>query len=253
MANGLLNNLVAYWKLEEGATGPYLDETSNNNDLTENGSIVDIPTAIIGSGIHNNDTGETNYVSISHASQTDLEGNDGDLTISAWVKNTDVITSTFPPIANKENGSSAADTTYRMFIDGESGDNKCGFVTSDGTSSENLSATAVITDQTWHHVVFTWNETTKEKTVWVDNVEEATATASHGTPLNNPGGPFTLGRLNNAPTAGAKIQHDEVGVWRAVLTDTQIGQLYNSGSGLAYDSFDDGTATSNALFLLGGL
>lgn len=85
MVNDFLNGLEGYWKLEEGATGPYVDETSNNNDLTEDTSVMSA-TGILGNGLEN-DTSGGDGLKIADEDQTNLDFDVGTgWTLSFWIK-----------------------------------------------------------------------------------------------------------------------------------------------------------------------
>ena len=90
-------------------------------------------------------------------------------------------------------------------------------------------ATAV-SASTWYHWVLTWSNTTK--TVWLTVnawTPQTTVTATNITSS------WTLNLLYDVPNATAgNAKIDEVGIWSRVLASTEISQLYNSWSWLAY-------------------
>ena len=78
----LKTNLVSYWKMEE-ASGSRVD-VHGSNDLTDNNTVLNA-TGISGNGAdHERDTSE--WLSIAHASQTNLDVTTGDFSISCWIK-----------------------------------------------------------------------------------------------------------------------------------------------------------------------
>jgi hypothetical protein len=100
-----------------------------------------------------------------------------------------------------------------------------------GNETKNFSKT--LTNGTWFHVVARYTLSTKEFSVWFDGVEQSTQTGTKSGASDN-SDDFKIGADagESGPTMDGLI--DEVGVWDRALTDTEIGELYNGGDGLAY-------------------
>lgn len=75
-------DLIAYWSCEE-TSGVRYDETANDNDLTDNNSVL-YGTGIIGNAC-DFERGTSEYLSITDASQTDLDL-PAQFSISWWIK-----------------------------------------------------------------------------------------------------------------------------------------------------------------------
>lgn len=93
----------------------------------------------------------------------------------------------------------------------------------------------------WHHIAMTRNGTTL--TTFIDGVEEATdantiKAADKGSGI---GGRYAGTRL----LSQGKL--DEWGFWDRVLTDAEITELYNSGSGLTYPFESGNTLNFNII------
>ena len=73
-----------------------------------------------------------------------------------------------------------------------------------------------------------WNNTTHYADVWKNNSHDGSA--DFGKAMKTGASTFRLGGVT-LPWNGSI---DEMGVWNRILTPTEIGQLYNSGNGLAY-------------------
>ena len=82
----------------------------------------------------------------------------------------------------------------------------------------------------WHHYAVSYNGSSY--TIWLDNVKKHTAVSFSNT-LNFSGLKMILGGYYNTPYTYDGLL-DEVGVWDKALSDAEVAELYNSGSGLAY-------------------
>jgi len=93
---------------------------------------------------------------------------------------------------------------------------------------EELSTAAPITMDAWHHLFFSYDEATKEAVIVVDGnwAGRTSTTFSHAMTL----WPYNYGYALFGTTM------DEVGLWNRVLTETEVGLLYNSGAGLGYST-----------------
>ena len=93
-----------------------------------------------------------------------------------------------------------------------------------------------IAENAWNHIVLTRSGNNIE--LWVDNSSQGTdSTATK----NNPARSMVFGwngHNNNNQFFNGLI--DEVGIWDVVISDAQVGELYNSGAGLAYPFEADG-------------
>lgn len=107
------------------------------------------------------------------------------------------------------------------------------FMNSSATNGYQRVTNNTFTDTTsYHHVVATYNGSTKAQTIWYDgdsktltdertNLSAATTNAIE----------FNIGAFNNGSFADINAIIDEVGVWGKVLSSTEIADLYNSGNG----------------------
>jgi len=112
--------------------------------------------------------------------------------------------------------------TDGFFID-NSGSGTLRLIQVDGN---NGSWSSAIPDNTsWHHYAITWNAGTV--TLYVDGVSKGTQsqTAGSGTPQYA----LTLGANNDEYYT--ELTLDEMGIWKRVLTTSEISALYNSGTG----------------------
>jgi len=109
--------------------------------------------------------------------------------------------------------------------------NQAGFLLQNGVDDNlDFSYGPNIADGIWHHVVATWNGTTAY--LYVDNSKSTGQSWAH-TMAYCTTTKFNLGKsiYNSNYWTGSL---DEVGIWNRALTDTEVSQLYNSGSGRSY-------------------
>lgn len=217
----LASGLVAYWNFNEGSGNIVNDDTGNGNTGTWNGTLGgQWTTGKIGYG--GNFTG-SNYVLFSSGSS-----NYTNVTVSAWFKTS----SNNEFILDAQNGNPLF---YMQIGATTSGGNANKLTAYFRTNSGNVlvvSGATTVNDNNWHMGTIVRNVSTQKVYIYVDGNLDATAnytdTGSITAPLVFMGG-----------TSGAYIFSgliDEVGVWNAALTSTQISTLYNSGVGNAYGS-----------------
>lgn len=86
-----------------------------------------------------------------------------------------------------------------------------------------------LADGEWHHIVVTYNSDGHKVRTYLDGqfvTEDATKTLNTGDTYG-----FSIGIGSQGKFVGLI---DEVGLWSRPLTDNEVNQLYNSGSGLQY-------------------
>jgi hypothetical protein len=217
--SSLLNDLVAYWKLDE-TSGTRFDSAGTNN-LADNNTV--------GSAIGKQGNaasfgpGRDEYLSYpSPVIQTTT------FSVSAWVS---LKSFTAFGRAIFYQGNLANDAGLHLFaINTWEGETNClGFrYNGAGNSPSNSN---VITLNTWHHVVVTYDGS--EVNFYVDNVAAGSNTIDiSASPSPDP---FYMGvwfALDADRIWDGDI--DELGIWSRVLTSGEITQLYNGGAGITY-------------------
>lgn len=231
----LWNGLVSGWRLEEGATGPYVDFVGSN-DWTEVGSLTST-TGKRGNAILINAV-ET-LTRTTAAGTMDFSG--GGWSISLWLNPTDN-TSTDNRYIYSALDDDGLPASYVSLRHEESDDgtnpNKIRFKTTEsgGSAESHFSTTAFTTlSGSYHHIVATWDDTTKAKKLYIDNALEINATTTHSGPLG-PGIALSHASHNIGigPTNPYHGAFDEVYWWNRALTSTEVSDLYNGGNGLFF-------------------
>ncbi len=204
--------MVAYYKLD-----------SNSNDAagSTNGSDTNI-TYSSGNGKLNNGAG-FNGTNSTVALGTGLNLAGGGMTIAGWVYiNTNSLYQ--EAILNKRDVGGTMQ--YQFYVENSAA--KLAFYT--GTQ---YNSTSAVGSNGWHHVAVTLsNSSNGNLTFYIDGVQSGTASS-----VNLGSGTSARVAIGSQGSADYDFFHgaiDELGVWSRTLSSTEIANLYNSGSGLAY-------------------
>lgn len=251
MANNLLQNLTSYWKLDE-ASGARADAHGSNN-LTDNNSTGSTTGKINSGGSFVR--ASSNY--LSHASNSDLQLGQADWTIQAWAKFTTLPGSgDFMCVLSKDN-SGGGNRDYNITVDGT--DSKPYlqlFYNGNDTSAVNLGWSSALSTGVWYHILAWYDSSTSTAYMQVNGGTPVSA-VSIGSLQAPSSSEFRIGALQYSgfPVYMNGVV-DETAIWKRILSPTQRAALYNSGSGLAYSSFDAGgpavTVSPIAWPLVGG-
>lgn len=202
----LLNNLVAFWKLDE-ASGVRVDATGRGNHLADNNGVARVAGKVGNAAGFN---GVDQY--LSRASNADLQI-DGSFSLAGWFKGNSVshlvAKGTSPP-------------EYRFFI----GDDGLAWTIIDDLGAE-YSAIAGAVDNNWHFFV-AWHDADLNQ-VGLAFDGGAPITAACGVPRALTGD-FNLS-YELDPYLGTL---DAIGIWKRVLTSDERAELWNSGAGKEY-------------------
>lgn len=224
-------NLVSYWKLDE-ASGT-LEDSHGSNDGTNNGATYGATGKI-------NDCldfdGSSDYVSCG---DLDIAVSSGKMSISMWI-NPDSVSGGQWLIAEDHNSGG------RNFAFGLNGDKLQLQVNGVGPSA---SGTTSISTGSWQHVAIVFDHSTNNGTYYVNGSAGGTFTCT---------GNFTAStaqvNIGRRSYSGAEQEFDglidEVAIWDGeILSSSDISDLYNSGSGLAYPFTSDVTINPSTLTL----
>ena len=233
----LPTNLVSYWELEE-ASGTRVD-SHGSNDLTDNNTVTSA-TGLQGDAADFTKANSED-LSISDASQTGLDFGATDFSFAGWI-----------------NLDSLPSVSGRMGILGksESTDNQrnYAFLITDtdvarlltyqyGTTATYVQETAdsatFVSDDigSWVHIAVTFDISSRTTVIYKNGSSVASTRITGGTLTSlfaASTAPFELGDFNSGSEIDAQM--DEWGVWTKVLTQSEIDDLYNSGSGIPYDA-----------------
>jgi hypothetical protein len=216
VAPSLLDNLVAYWKLDE-TSGPRIDSAGSSN-LADNGG-VGSATGKVGNAASFDGS---NYLSLTSNSNVQITG---DFTIACWVYLA-TLTTTRQMFVTKDNSS---DREYILYI---AIDNRFTFrIHSVGT----LINSATAAQDTWYFLLGDYRASDNRIRLIVNNGTPNTLTGSNSATVGS--AEFQIGArefigFEEPVLSGGRI--DEVGIWKRLLTPAEISILYNSGSGITF-------------------
>lgn len=235
--NGLLTSLSAYWGMNESSDGSgnvTREDSHGSADLTDNNST---PSA---AGIISNgcdfELANTEYLSSSDNAALSV-GSGVSFSFSCWVKlESKAVSPAYNMIVNKIGATTTSNEyslSYRGSVDrfqwsvGRDGDAS----TLDSVNADNLGSPST---GTWYHIV-AWYDAASD--IIGVAVNDGTANTAAKT-IDPPDGTatFYMGRASSGQYFDGLI--DEVGLWKRALSASDRTALYNSGSGLAYSSFD---------------
>jgi hypothetical protein len=226
----LIDNILAYWKLDNNGSGgvSLVDSTPNGRTLIAPAGTagLSLGNGIIGGDASFDGDGLT-YLSIDGSFLSPSGAQQSQYSVSLWVKTTNDIF-----IVNSITGNNWTGGTITLDVsDGQIfpsvwwGDENGGF--------DRFASGPDLRDGNWHHCAFTW-DAFGDLIAYVDGVETGRIAAA-GNLANvdvnnlsfnsNADGTFFAGQLG---------QIDEVGIWNRVLTSAEVTALYNIGNGLSY-------------------
>jgi len=227
----LLTDLLAYWSLEETAWSTRADSHENMQDLFE----WDYYGGLLGNEVPVNQTsGVLGYAS-SYEDDSYNTGlmapafapwnTSGDFTISGWFKFTANMYGGQAPF-NIGNNVAIGVLPYTLSVNF--------WVRTNGTPNYFQIDAPVdsVVENTWTHVVAVRSGSTLK--LYLNGSLAASGTTTDTFILESNPDVHVGCAPYGYPMLGAL---DEFGLWQRALSDAEIGQLYNYGSGLAYDLF----------------
>jgi hypothetical protein len=212
------SGLLSYWRLGESSGSTAVDSSGSNDGTYQGGSTLGEPGALTG----NSSTsvkldGASGYVHVPDAASLDVTG---PLTLEAWVK--------FRPGGTARTSQAVVakgDGAYRLHRYLNS--NRIAFGTSGLSNVDLPSNSTSVFDGNWHHLVGTWDGSTKS--LYVDGQLDAQVAATGALSSNS----HALGIGENSQATGRFWDGwiDEPAVYNQALSATTIQRHYNVGQG----------------------
>ena len=218
----LLNDLVAFWKLNE-TSGARLDSVGANH-LTDNNTVTSI-TGKVGNAAQFT---AANLEYLSLADNADISTGDIDYTFAGWVFfNT---TGTYNLIA-KDVDTPASSRDYTFDWNGEGGGtNTFRWYINGGAVL--VSSTLTATINTWYFFTIWHDATAEQLAIEINNNGTVNTASTSGFTLQESGAQFRLGARAYSGFEGYLNGYmDAVGFWKRVLTSDERSELYNGGNG----------------------
>jgi hypothetical protein len=217
--NTLLNDIVAYWKLDE-TSGTRFDSTANSNDLSDNNT-VGSTAGKIGNAASFIAANSEELTSTS----TGLDVGSSDFSVAFWFKLPTTPNALFSQIIGRRT------TTLGWYLDLRSGTEPRLVLRNGSTAS--VDAGVNYNDDTWHFAVLTFDRD-GDMSIYIDDMATAKGNTSiiGITGIDTPF--FTIGGRVDSASGNINGDVDEVGIWQRLLTAAERSDLWNSGSGLTY-------------------
>ena len=223
----LTDNLTAYWEMED------VTDSHSTYDQTNNGSVSFTSTGIIVKGA-------SGFASGTYLSRASLPS----IGTGAWSKSLWFRASSLAAANKVLSGYTGDENT--ILIDSS---NKLNWY----STGYRITGATTISVDTWYHAVVVGNglgagsrnvklylNGSQEGSTYTADYNLTNTTVNHGIHSNGSVEPFTNGIL------------DEIGFWVGkALSESEISELYNSGSGLAYP-LTSGTPAHNLLLMGAG-
>jgi len=226
-SDSLGNGTVAYYKLDE-TTGNSAEDSVNNYDL------ITFPqnwtTGIINNGLSFVPSNTTNMA----YNETLLKTNQTDFTVSLWIKLDDPYDDTATDHIGVMLGPEfSVNNRFDLSLEQTSGGLYFGIEGENGGIKEIWGKTNSWTAGTWYHIVTRWSKTDSNVSLFVNNITDNSTAYNFKYQMTAPDHNFSIGISHNLNSFNGTI--DEVGIWNRSLTNSEIGQLYNSGVGISYE------------------
>ena len=237
-SHSVTSNLISWWKLNNLTTG--IEDSKGSNNGTNNG-------ATEYTGFVNTLVGDSSGMTQANLVQSDLQtvapyskyalnfdGTDyvdcgqntnldtGDLSASIWI-NKDSAGIGTQYFFNNNNGSSIAgftfiiDNTNRLFINRRTRTKKA------DSGWLNIG----FTEDAWHHLCFTYNDTSGAYEVYFNGYSVLTLTAS--SQANSASQNITIGTNSGLSGLNFNGKLSNASIWNTALTSAQVTEIYNEG------------------------
>ena len=200
--------MVSWWKLDGNAN----DYLGVRNGVVNGATLI--PSGCI-SGQCYNFTGTGDYISMSYASQYNIrEG----ITLSIWIKRTtdysqtaDVMLLARPPAWYFYDAYNSGSIRGEVYIDGA----RYGYRT-----------TPVPTDGNWYHVLYTYNSTTRNSSIYRNGILYSTTQITGLTNYLIDSSTANFANIGYQ-TLGRGLMFDELMIWNRSLNASEVQQVYN--------------------------
>jgi hypothetical protein len=155
----------------------------------------------------------------------------GGVSVSVWCKWTDITTATSRIFSTSSNASAynglSCSKNATGYISMNTGDGS-GFSSTDRrTLKTNAPA---VSNNTWHHIVFVWTDTTNSNwKIYVDGSDIASTTSGTGGVNVYTTDDAFIGKRIMLSTSYANGNMDEVSLWDKALSGAEVTAIYNSG------------------------
>jgi hypothetical protein len=226
--NGLLNDLYAYYKLDE-ASGDAVDALGNRLDLQNFGQTIGTTTGKINGGRLWN-SGSSAW--FSESDTTTFSPGAQHFSFSVWVNLTNLVQGSGDTGILVKTGTTT-DREYIFYFRVSTG--KWGLLCAvDDTHWTLMEYSIAPVAGSWYHCAGGWDGSK----IWLNINHAGRQTADFAGPIQaSTSSNFMIGLEAGSDSPFSGIM-DEIGFWMGRdLTDAEVSQLYNGGAGLPFESF----------------
>lgn len=214
LAQDITTGLVGHWEMNQ-SSGADPDASGTSGPLTPaavpNDPTWDAAAGQFGNGLHFN-TAEDDKASVADSPSLDLAS----FTLSAWMKLSDLGGEAQHII---EKGEDAGELNYYLgYFDNAL---NCGF----NNGGWLHAAAPSFSFGTWQHVACTYDDATKEVVIYINGVDQGSATLAVSPITNNK--PLWIGYSGHWNDGGIDGDLDEIRIYNRALTDADAAALYN--------------------------
>ena len=204
--SSLTNGLQAFYKLDDTS-----DSSGNGNTLTNNGDVSFASGKIGNAAVFDG----SNYLATNSSS---FPAGNSDRSVSAWFKtnnagNYNILLSYGSPQENSSFGLSVTNSGDIEFA----------------AYSNDFQGNTFVADGNWHHVVGV-NSSNNGRSLYLDGILIATNSNPINTQTEN--SELKIGEWTVSFGGSMNGQIDAVGIWNRALSDAEVAELYNTGTGL---------------------
>ncbi len=226
-----ITNLVGHWKMDDNAANTtVVDSSGNGNDGTAQQYTRDLSsTGRINGALNFNGTDD--YIDCGSDSGLDITGS---VSISTWVKFDSLADYRYQTIVAKRDTGIDIGANYALRKGGYANGDELQFYYHDGTAWHVYTTfNANLTWGQWYHVVVTFTfGTGKSIKCHLNNnlLKGGWTTGDGNSSVQTNTKPVTIGGLTTGQGVDGSI--DNVMIFDKVLSEAEIGDLYNEGAGL---------------------
>lgn len=223
----LLTSLYAYYAMEGNAndsTGTYNGTLSGTYNFGSTyGKILQ--------GFNTTDAANGHF-KVGTTSNFNFLQNTGEFSISFWMKTIKYTVRNNYPIGNT---ATSAQKGFYLGADSVTGTFRLAVFIGNGIPSTliNSAYTNFIQDNNWHHIVVTASKSNNRVYFYKDGVQY-TPTSGTTVGTTTTGNSSNITQIGYTPAAELDGNIDEVGFWTRELSQSEVTELYNAGSGLTY-------------------
>jgi Concanavalin A-like lectin/glucanases superfamily/Right handed beta helix region len=243
-APGLIDNCTAYWKMEEvGSAATRVDSVGGLGLAVAAGSVPS-RTGKISNGPDFPGVTTNGLVYPADAGHAAIELGDIDWTISLWVY-FDTLTLQYHTMTSCRTGSGYE---WDVYLNNYGGPISFYFVKAAG-GTMNLTSFVTPVVNTWYFVVCQYDSVNDLAKIYVDGTFKNQVSSS--APVVTTTSYLHVGIDSTDSSSPIDGCVDEFGIWKRLLSDSEITTLYNGGAGLTYPFTTDNAARNKRAMAMG--